>query len=170
VQNIYDYTPSVLELGQVAVSDPAFYQIYQNIIQLFQQYENSLPAYQYNDLLLPGVSIQNVEISPLVTLFNNYYVTLDAASQQASQQQQAQQQQQEQQQQQQQQQHINAQVKRLDHKPYQYQITVQSEQNVPGAVVRVYLGPKYDYHGKPISISQHRHQFVQFDQFLTDRT
>ncbi|XP_011879152.1 PREDICTED: hexamerin-like [Vollenhovia emeryi] len=164
-ENIYDYTPSVLELGQIAVQDPAFYQLYQKVIQLFQHYQNSLPAYQYNDIHLPGVSIQNVEISPLVTFFNNYYVDLDAASHhEAGQQQQGQQQQQ----QQQQQQHIKAQVKRLDHKPYEYQITVQSEQNVPGAVVRVYLGPKYDYHGKPISISHHRHQFVELDQFITD--
>ncbi|XP_077255542.1 hexamerin 110 [Temnothorax americanus] len=182
-QNIYDYTPSVVELGQVAVRDPVFYQLYQNVIQLFKQYQNSLPAYQYNDILLPGVSIQDVQISPLVTLFNNYYVDLDAITQQQvgqqqvgqqhqvqqqQQQQQLQQQQQQQQHQQQQQQHIQAQVKRLDHKPYEYQITVQSEQNVPDAVVRVYLGPKYDYNGKPISISQHRHQFVELDQFITN--
>ncbi|KAG5309971.1 CRPI protein, partial [Pseudoatta argentina] len=156
-QNIYDYTPSVLELEQIAVRDPVFYQFNKHIIQLFTQYQNSLPAYQYNDILLPGVTIQNVHISPLVTLFNDYYVDLEgAAQQQVDQQQQVQQQ------------HIKAQVKRLDHKPYEYQITVQSEQNVPNVVVRFYLGPKYDYYGKPISISQHRHQFVELDQFTTD--
>ena len=117
-----------------------------------------MPAYQYNDILLPGVTIQNVQISPLVTLFNDYYVDLEGTAQpQVDQQQQIQQQ------------HIKAQVKRLDHKPYEYQITVQSEQNVPSVVVRVYLGPKYDHYGKPISISQHRHQFVELDQFTTDR-
>nr|XP_012214582.1 PREDICTED: hexamerin-like isoform X1 [Linepithema humile]XP_012214583.1 PREDICTED: hexamerin-like isoform X1 [Linepithema humile] len=185
VQNIYDYTPSVLELGQVAVRDPAFYQLYKKVIQLFQHYQNSLPAYQYNDIVLPGVTIQNVQISPLVTLFNDYYVDLDSAVHQPTNQQQQVQQQtqplqqqihsqqwqqqvQQQQQQQQQQQHIKAQVKRLDHQPYEYVITVQSEQNIPGAVVRVYLGPKYDYQGKPVSISQHRHQFVELDQFITD--
>lgn len=170
VQNIHDYTPSVLELSQVAVQDPAFYQLYHKVIQLFRHYQNSLPAYQYNDIVLPGVTIQNVQISPLVTFFNDYYVDLDSAVQQpVNQQHQQQQAQQTLQQQQQQQQHIKAQVKRLDHKPYEYVITVQSEQNVPGAVVRVYLGPKYDYQGKPISISQHRHQFVELDQFVTDR-
>lgn len=145
---------------------------------------------------MPGVSIQNVQISPLVTLFNDYYVDLDSATvqQQVGQQKQVQQQQQQQQvqqpqqyqqvqqqqqqvqqqqqqvqQQQQQQQQIKAQVNRLDHKPYEYQITVQSEQNVLDAVVRVYLGPKYDYEGNPISISQHRQQFVELDQFTTNR-
>jgi hypothetical protein len=190
VQNIYDYTPSVLESGSTAVRDPAFYQLYRKVIQLFQQYQNSLPAYQYNDVILPGVSIQNVQISPLVTLFNDYYVDLDSATvqqqvgqqkqvqqqqqqqqqqvQQPQQYQQVQQQQQQAQQQQQQQQQIKAQVNRLDHKPYEYQITVQSEQNVLDAVVRVYLGPKYDYEGNPISISQHRQQFVELDQFTTN--
>lgn len=151
-----------MELGNVAVRDPAFYQLYRKVIQLFQQYQNSLPAYQYNDVLLPGVSIQNVQISQLVTFFNDYYVDLDSATVQQQGQQQAGQQQQQQQQ-------IKAQLKRLDHTPYEYQITVQSEQNVPGAVVRVYLGPKHDYQGKPISISQHRQQFVELDQFVTDR-
>jgi len=168
-QNIYDYTPSALELGHTAVKDPAFYQLYTKVIQLFYQYQNSLPAYQYNDIVLPGVSIQDVQISPLVTFFNDYYVDLNGAiaQQQSSQQQQIHHQQQQQQQQQPQ---IQAQLKRLDHKPYEYKITVQSEENISGAVIRVYAGPKYDYQGKPISISQHRQQFVELDQFITDRT
>lgn len=115
---------------------------------------------------MPGISIQNVQISPLETFFNDYYVDLDSAT---AQQQTGQQDGQQGSQQGGQQQQVKGQVKRLDHTPYEYKITVQSEQSVPGAVVRVYLGPKHDYQGKPVSISQHRQQFVELDQFITDR-
>lgn len=162
VQNIYDYTPSVLELGQIAVRDPAFYQLYKKIIHLFKHYQYSLPAYQYNDVLLPGVNIQNVEMSQLVTFFNDYYVDLDCAAVQPEEHHTDRHHESEH--------HIKGYLKRLDHKPYEYKINVQSERNIPGAVVRVYLGPKHDYEGKPISISEHRHKFVELDQFIADRT
>ncbi|CAK9814885.1 Allergen Cr-PI [Anthophora plagiata] len=159
VQNIWDYTPSALELGQTAVHDPAFYQLFKRVMNLYQKYQQSLPAYQYNDLILPGVTIQNVDVSQLVTLFSNYYINLDAVTPQQGQSQQQQQQQQVQQQ-------VKAHLKRLDHKPFQYKIAVQSEQSIPNVVVRVFLGPKHDYQGKPVSISNNRHLFVQLDQSI----
>lgn len=162
VQNIWDYTPSALELGETAVHDPAFYQLFKKVMNLYQQYQQSLPAYQYNDLILPGVSIQNVDVSELVTLFTNNYIDLDAVTGSSSGQQQNQQQDQVQQQ-------VAAFLKRLDHQPYQYKITVHSEQSMPNVVVRVYLGPKHDYQGKPISISQSQHLFVELDQFIQNR-
>ncbi|XP_076648924.1 hexamerin 110 [Halictus rubicundus] len=162
VQNIWE-TPSVLELGQTAVHDPVFYKLYKRIMKLYNKYQESLPSYQWNDLILSGVTIQDVEISQLVTLFNDFFIDLNNAVPQFGQQQQ---QHQHQQQQQQAQQKILAQLKRLDHKPYQYQINVYSEQAVPNSVVRVFLGPKYDHKRQPISISQGRQYFVQLDQFI----
>ncbi|XP_066595017.1 hexamerin-like [Prorops nasuta] len=155
VNNIYEYTPSVLELGHTTVSDPAFYQLYQEVIGLFQKYQNSLPAYQYNDLHLPGVTIQKVDVSKLVTYIDDYFVDLDTVTVQHGQQSQHQNQG-----------HIKAQLQRLDHKPYSYQIVVNSQKAIPNVVVRVYLGPKYDHAGHPISISTHRHYFVELDQFI----
>lgn len=128
-------------------------------MNLYQQYQQSLPAYQYNDLILPGVTIQNVDVSQLVTLFTDFYVDLDAVTGHQSQQQQEEQTQS----------HVRAHLKRLDHQPYQYRITVHSEQNVPNAVVRVFLGPKHDHQGQPISISKNEHLFVELDQFIQNR-
>lgn len=129
-------------------------------MNLYQQYQQSLPAYQYNDLILPGVTIQNVDVSQLVTLFTDYYVDLDAVTGQQSQQQHEQEQTQS---------HVRAHLKRLDHQPYQYRITVHSEQNVPSAVVRVFLGPKHNHQGQPIDISKNQHLFVELDQFIQNR-
>ncbi|XP_012154393.1 hexamerin 110 [Megachile rotundata] len=158
VENVWDYTPSALELGQTAVHDPAFYQLFKKVMNLYQQYQQSLPSYQANDLILPGVTIQNVDVSNLVTLFTDYYIDLDSVTPQSEQTQQ--------QQQEQVTAHVKAHLKRLDHHPFQYQIAVHSEQNVPNAVVRVYLGPKHNYKGQPIGISQNRHLFVELDQFI----
>lgn len=116
-------------------------------------------VYQYNDLILPGVTIQNVDVSQLVTLFTDFYVDLDAVTGHQSQQQQEEQTQS----------RVRAHLKRLDHQPYQYKIAVHSEQNVPGAVVRVFLGPKHDHQGRPISISKNQHLFVELDQFIQNR-
>ena len=60
-------------------------------------------------------------------------------------------------------------LKRLDHQPYEYQIYAQSQKAIPHAVVRVYLGPKYDHEGLPIDINTHRLEFVELDQFIYDR-
>lgn len=128
-------------------------------MNLYQQYQQSLPAYQYNDLILPGVTIQNVDVSQLVTLFTDFYVDLDAVTGHQSQQQQEEQTPS----------HVRAHLKRLDHQPYQYRITVHSEQNMPNAVVRVFLGPKHDHQGQPISISKNEHLFVELDQFIQNR-
>lgn len=177
VENIYDYTPSVLELAETSVRDPAFYQLNKKVIDLYKHYQNSLPPYQYNDLVLPGVTIQSVVVSPLTTFFDEYYVSLDQAAVLEQGQGQGQEiqsvkgnDQKDEQEGQQQGQNIQAKLMRLDHHPYNYQITVQSQKHIPGAVVRVYLGPKYDDQGQPISISQHRQLFVELDQFVQDRT
>ena len=156
--DIWEYAPSALELGQTAVRDPIFYQLYNKIIELFHYYQESLPAYQYNDLVVPGVTIEKVEVSDLITYFSNYEVDLNNAVIQPVGQNQEQQPYPK----------VKAQLKRLDHKQYEYSIYVQSQKVLPGAVVRVYVGPKYNYDGQPIDINTHRHYFYELDQFIYD--
>jgi hypothetical protein len=156
--NIWEYSPSALELGQTALRDPLFYQLYNKIIELFHYYQEALPAYQYNDVVVPGVSIEKVEVGDLVTYFSDYEVDLDNAIAQPVGQ------------------HsehqpfpkVKAHMKRLDHKQYEYTMYVQAKKVVPGAVIRVYVGPKYNYDGQPIDINLHRHYFYEIDQFVYD--
>lgn len=53
---------------------------------------------------------------------------------------------------------------RLNHKPFTYTIQVNSDKP-QDVMVRVYLGPKYDYLGHEYDINEKRHYFVQLDQF-----
>ncbi|XP_043267400.1 hexamerin-like isoform X2 [Venturia canescens] len=153
--DIWSYTPSALEQNESAVRDPAFYQLYKRIIKLFQRYQQSLPAYQYNDLVVPGVKIEKVVFPNLVTYFDQYNVDLDNGYVHSVKEQHHDY-------------HIKAQFHRLNHQPYEYQVVVQSEKPYTNAVVRVYLGPKFDYDGQPIDINHHRHYFVELDHFVHD--
>ncbi|XP_014212554.1 hexamerin-like [Copidosoma floridanum] len=158
--SIYEYSPSALELGQTAVRDPIFYQLYNKIIEMFHYYQESLPAYQYSDLIVPGVSIEKVDVSELITYFSDYEVDLANAIAQpvgGSHEHQPFPK-------------VVAHLKRLDHKPYEFSIHVNSEKVLPGAVFRVYVGPKYNYDGQPIDITTHRHYFYELDQFVYDLT
>ncbi|XP_058795858.1 hexamerin-like [Phymastichus coffea] len=156
--NIWEYQPSALELGYTCLRDPIFYQLYSKILQFFQYYQQALPAYQYNDLVVPGVQIEKVDVGDLVTYFSDYEVLLDNAVPQPV----------TYHQEKQPYPHVKAHLKRLDHKPYEYIIHVNSAKVIPGAVVRVYVGPKYNYDGLPIDLSEHRHYFYELDQFVYD--
>ena len=160
--NIWEYTPAALELSSTSLRDPAFYMLMKKIIKLFQHYQESLPAYQYNDVILPGVQIEKVDISQLVTYFQDYIVNLDNAALEGVYEQ-------EQKEQQTGGLNIKGLLKRLDHQPYEYNVIVQSHKVIPNAVIRLYLGPKYDYEGLPIDINTHRLEFVELDQFVYDR-
>ncbi|XP_043466524.1 hexamerin-like [Leptopilina heterotoma] len=159
--NIWEYTPSSLEISSTTVRDPAFYNLLQHIIRIFRHYQESLPAYQYNDIVLPGVQVQKVDFSHLVTYFQDYIVNLNNAGVEGVNEK-------EQKEHQKGTLDIKGLLKRLDHQPYEYQIYVQSQKPVPHAVVRVYLGPKYDHEGAPVDINTHRHHFVELDQFVYD--
>ncbi|XP_008558555.1 hexamerin [Microplitis demolitor] len=153
---IWEYTPSALDLHETSVRDPAFYQLYKRVMKLFHRYQESLPAYQYNDLIVPGVTIEKIMFPDLNTYFDTQIVDLDNGIFQPVNKNE------------QENLKVKAEVKRINHKPYEYQIVVNSEKPITNAVVRVYLAPKYDYDGKLVDISHHRHYFVELDQFVYD--
>ncbi|XP_015605369.1 hexamerin [Cephus cinctus] len=153
-RDIRGYTPSVLEVGVTALRDPVFYQLYKRVINLFKDYQESLPSYQDCDLYVPGVTVENVEVDKLITYFTDYNIDIQSATARPSNANQRENL------------RLQAQLKRLDHKPYEYKIVVKNEKNVGKVVVRVYLGPKYNYDGTPVSIRRDRLYFVELDQFM----
>ena len=152
--NIWSYSPSALELSETAARDPAFYQLWKRILKLFQRYQESLPAYQYNDLVYPGVKIQEVAFDQLVTYFEQQHIQLGGIGGLNHDQNKL---------------NVVAGVSQLNHKPYNYKIVVQNENAPTNVAVRVYLGPKYNYDGKTIDITHNRHLFVELDQFVHQR-
>ncbi|KAJ8972028.1 hypothetical protein NQ314_000411 [Rhamnusium bicolor] len=54
---------------------------------------------------------------------------------------------------------------RLNHKPFNYKVTVKSDKDTK-AVVKMFLGPKYDEYGRYINISDKHMNMVQMDYFV----
>ncbi|KAL0871147.1 hypothetical protein ABMA27_004929 [Loxostege sticticalis] len=151
--------PSVLEQYQTALRDPAFYMIWKRVLHLFTLWQQKLPYYTHEELSLPGVKIEKVEVDKLVTYFEHTYMNVtnhlylneneikhfvDGKS-------------------------VVVQHPRLNHKVFSVRTHVHSEapKNV---VVRLFLAPKYDSFGKEIPLHKNTENFFQFDQFTYSLT
>lgn len=148
----YKLAPSALEHFETSLRDPAFYQFYKRIVVYFQKYKIGLPAYSENDLYFNGVQVKNVEFDRLITYFDYFYSDLCNALYISPQEYEDSKF------------HIRARQYRLNHKQFTYRVYVNSDKDQE-AVVRVYIGPKYDEYGRYINISQNRLNFVHFDHF-----
>ena len=64
---------------------------------------------------------------------------------------------------------IKARQYRLNHKPFTYHITVNSDRDTKG-LVRIFLGPKQDEFGHEVDLMNNYMNFMQMDEFLVDCT
>ncbi|XP_049876502.1 acidic juvenile hormone-suppressible protein 1-like [Pectinophora gossypiella] len=149
--------PSVLEQYQTSLRDPAFYMIWKRVLNLFTYWQRQLPLYKPEELALPSVKIQKVEVDKLVTYFEHSYVNVtnhlhltkhertgvvDEVS-------------------------VLVQRPQLNHKVYQVRVNVKSEA-AKTVVVRLFLAPKYDSRGYEIPLHQNTENFVLLDQWTHD--
>lgn len=141
-----------MEHFETSVRDPAFWMFFKRMILYFQKYKYYLPHYTYDDLAFPGVKIEGVEVDRLLTYFDYYDSDVTNAVYMNEQEWE----------------HNTFDVRvrqwRLNHKPFTYKIKVVSDK-VGDAVVRVFIGPKYDEYGRYIHIDENRMNFVEFDRF-----
>ncbi|KAJ8715022.1 hypothetical protein PYW08_005003 [Mythimna loreyi] len=149
--------PSVLEHYQTALRDPAFYMIWKRVLGLFQSWQEKLPKYTREELALPQVQIQKVDVDKLVTYFEYSYLNISAHL------------------------HMNeeeakevydqvsvlVQHPRLNHKRFQVRVNVKSEV-AKTVLVRFFLAPKYDSHGYEIPLHLNTQNFLQLDEFVYD--
>ncbi|KAG5336519.1 HEXA protein, partial [Acromyrmex charruanus] len=146
--------PTALELFSTALRDPMFYGIQKNIATHWMRYKERLPSYTHEELLFPGVTIESVTVDKLLTFFDHFESMLNNAVSVRS--------------------HkeaqsllIKARHSRLNHKPFTYHITINSDKNVR-AVIRTFLAPKYDVHGHELDISENYMNFFEMDQWHVD--
>ncbi|XP_044272322.1 hexamerin-like [Tribolium madens] len=148
----YHVAPSALQHYETSLRDPAFYQFYKRIVLYFQKYKSYLPSYTEQDLYFQGVEVKRVEFDRLLTYFDHFYTDISNVVYVTPQEYDSEK--------------IQVRVRqyRLNHKPFTYRIHVSSDKDQQ-AVVRVYLGPKYDEYGRYINISHNRLNFVEVDHF-----
>lgn len=131
-----------------------FYQLYSKILKYFIEYKKYLTPYTQDALHYVGVKINDVKVDKLETYFEYYdfdvnnevYYTKEEmmAPEQPS---------------------FTVRQPRINHKPFHVHFDVKSD--VEGdAVFKVFLGPKYDSKGYPISLEHNWQNFVELDWFV----
>lgn len=57
---------------------------------------------------------------------------------------------------------------RLNHKPFSFHFAINADKAMK-AVVRIFLGPKYDIHHRPMDFAENIKYFYEMDNFIVDR-
>lgn len=141
--------PGVMEHFETATRDPAFFRLHKYIDNLFKEHKDLLPPYTREELDVEGIDVTNVEVDELETHLEEFDVDLlnaldDAAGLPDVE--------------------IKARVQRLNHKPFGYKVTVNSDA-AKTATVRIFLAPKKDWYGREVELDVKRWNFIELDKF-----
>lgn len=170
----YQYTgtvyPSVLYMPETTLRDPAYWSFLKRVFVFYYKFSENLTPYTYKEIGFDGVRIESVDVDKLITYFDyfdaditnavdveyykqdrltefgrfgrvSYYNGEDFV--------------------------IKARQMRLNHAPFKVNIKLDSNVAAP-AVVRIYLGPKYDETGRLLTLNENRFNFVLLDKFRYD--
>lgn len=166
-----DYLPSVLEHFETSLRDPAFYQLYGRLIRYYMQWKSQLEPYDQDDIEFENVSIDSVELDRLTTYFDTFDAditnavdieplpvaskgtpskfgkkpTKNADDVMV----------------------IKARQWRLNHLPFTLKLAITSPK-AQKAIVKVFLGPKFDEAGNVIDINENRENFYEIDKYVVD--
>ncbi|XP_037814262.1 arylphorin subunit C223-like [Lucilia sericata] len=152
----YEVLPNAFLNYETMMRDPMFYSFHKKIASVFYDFRSNIAPYTHDELLFPNVIIKDVEVSELVTYFD--LVDFDVSNL------------------------INDKVNfvddqmiwdktllarqmRLNHKPFEFVFSVESDKTHK-AVVRTFLGPKYDQFGRVITLPKNRENFMEIDSFF----
>lgn len=166
-----DYLPSVLEHFETSLRDPAFYQLYGRLIRYYLQWKTKLEPYTEAEVNFENVVIETVELDRLTTYFDLFdsditnSVNIEPFNASAAK---------------------GPMVKfgkkankggedlvikarqwRLNHLPFTLKLSVLSPK-AQKAIVKVFLGPKFDEAGNIIDINDNRENFYELDKYVID--
>lgn len=165
------YTPGVFDHFETAMRDPVFYQLYKKFMRYYFKFQEHLPYYKYDELNFKGVKIDSVEMDKLVTYFDKFDSDItnvvdiemfdDKSKMSAL--------------------HkfgrmahyqgedivFKARQSRLNHLPFTFKLHVTSDK-VQKAVVKVFIGPKFDEFGHVFTVSENRENFYELDHFFVE--
>lgn len=57
---------------------------------------------------------------------------------------------------------------RLNHKPFSFHLAINAEKPMKAAI-RIFLGPKFDIHHKPLDLAESAIYFYEMDNWIVDR-
>merc|ERR1712142_995035 len=144
--------PGVMEHFETATRDPAFFRLHKYMNNIFKEFKDRLPPYTYDELNFEGVTISDVHIEgSLETYFEDFEFSLlnavDDTEEIADV-------------------DISAVVKRLNHKPFAFVLTVNNDnEKEVDASGRLYLCPRRDNNGVPFHPNVGRWGCIEMDKF-----
>ncbi|CAH0557366.1 unnamed protein product [Brassicogethes aeneus] len=138
-----------------AMRDPIFYRWHAYIDDIFQQFKNTLPSYEENQLNYPGVTVSDIELetpnSPknqINTFWQQSDVDLSRGldfQPRGS---------------------VFARFTHLQHKNFVYRITVNnSSAAAKEGTCRIFMAPKYDERNNPWNFREQKNMFIELDKF-----
>ncbi|CAH2046689.1 unnamed protein product, partial [Iphiclides podalirius] len=151
----YTYVPTALDMYTTCLRDPLFWRVMKRIVENVVLFKKLLPKYTRDELDFPGVKVERVVTDKLVTFMDEYDVDitnalyLDEAEMGKKRSDMT----------------YVARMRRLNHQPFKLTLDVASEKATE-AVVRVFIGPKYDCMGRLLSVNDKRLDMVEIDSFL----
>ncbi|CAG4928700.1 unnamed protein product [Colias eurytheme] len=151
----FTYIPTALDMYTTCLRDPLFWRIMKRITANADLFKNFLPKYTKNELDFPGVKVERITTDKLVTFMDEYDVDitnalyLDETEIQKKKSDVV----------------VAARMRRLNHHSFKVSIDVESDKAVD-AVVRVFLGPKFDCMGRLLTFNDKRNDMVEIDSFL----
>nr|CAR85695.1 hemocyanin subunit type 1 [Hierodula membranacea] len=147
----FNMPPGVMEHFETATRDPAFFRLHKYIDNLFKIHKDLLPVYTHEELDFPGLKVVDLDVDVLQTYLEDFDIDLLNALDDTQELDDVE---------------IKARVRRLNHQPFTFRVTVSSEKNA-NVAVRVFLGPKYDWFGVQIPLNEKRLYMVEIDKFYT---
>ncbi|XP_067002867.1 hexamerin [Anabrus simplex] len=150
-KHTYGVAPGALEHFETAIRDPVYFGITKRVVQFFEMYKNQLKSYTRDELVVPGVKIESVDVDKIITYFDDFEFNLNNAMDVSTLEEAEQL-------------DIRVRQQRLNHKPISAHITVNSEKNMK-VLVRAYVAPKFDYLGRELTLDEKRHYMVELDRF-----
>ncbi|EFN82403.1 arylphorin subunit alpha [Harpegnathos saltator] len=151
----YQIIPSALELYSTSMRDPAFYRIYQRIFDFYyNKYKMHQKPYNKNEIVYPELKIESFTVDKLITYFDQFDTSIsnglviDDAKEAESM-------------------LIKVRQYRLNHKPFSFHLSINADKAMK-SVIRIFLGPKYDAHHKPLDFVENAKYFYEMDNFIVD--
>ncbi|XP_068993710.1 arylphorin subunit alpha-like [Neodiprion pinetum] len=148
----YDVVPSIMQVYGLSLRDPMYWSLVKRIMSYHKKFVSYLPKYTYKDVAFPDVKIESVDVDKVETYFDDVDYLISAAVKARNADDKT---------------LIKARQYRLNHKPFNYHITIHSKAGMR-SWIRIYLGPKYNLNHEEMNITENYNQFILVDYWDTD--
>ncbi|KAG7210289.1 hypothetical protein KM043_011833 [Ampulex compressa] len=152
----HQVVPSALENFSTSLRDPAFYRLYKRIFYYYYRYKMHQKPYVKDEVVFPELKFESLTTDKLSTYFDQFDATISNGLMVESENEAE-----------------NMLIKvrqyRLNHKPFSLYMTIHADKPIKAAI-RIFLGPKYDVHHRPLEFPEDLKYFYEMDNYIVDLT